>query len=305
MRSASHLVCVALLTALAAGAQQATHPKLALTFDDLPAHGPLPPGEHRPTVVTSILATIRREHLPPVYGFVNGFRLESYPYQGEILAAWADAHLELGNHTWSHPELDKLSATEYEANIERDEPTLRKFDPQADWHWFRYPFLEEGNTVAKREAVRTWLFAHGYRIAEISMDFQDYNWNDAYARCADKHDEKAIAHLHDTYLAAAAKAVTAYRALSYSLYQRDVPYILLLHVGAFDARMMPELIAQYRAEGFSFVSLPEAESDPAYAADPRQPTPGGNTFFEQVAGERKVNVPPIPDYSEELDKTCR
>ena len=293
-----------LAMAASAGAQQPA-PKLAFTFDDLPAHGPLPPGMVRPAVVASILKTWKAEAMPPVYGFVNGFRMVDWPYQVEILRAWHEAGQPLGNHTFSHPELDKLSAAAYLANIAKNEATLKSVDAKGDWKWFRYPFLEEGDTVAKREEVRAWLKSHGYRVAEVSMDFQDWAWADAYARCAVKKDDAAIAKLHDTYLEAASKSAVAFRALSQKLYERDVPYILLMHVGAFDAKMLPELIAQYRAEGFTFVTLEEAAADEAYKADPKVPTAGGSTFLEQVATARKVNVPELPDYSSVLDKICK
>lgn len=289
----------------AAQAPAAQGPQVAFTFDDLPAHGPLPPGMARPEVVQSILKTLKREGLPPVYGFVNGFRLTDYPYQISILQAWHDAGEPLGNHTWSHPELDKTSAKTYEANIARDEFVLRRVDPQGDWHWFRYPYLEEGDTVAKREAVRGWLQAHGYRVAEASMDFQDYLWNDAYGRCATKHDEAAIQELHDTYLATADKYIGVHRELAHRLYGRDVPYVLLMHVGAFDARMLPELIALFRSRGFGFVTLEQAMADPVYGTDPRRANPGGSTFNEMVAEVRHVAIPEAQEPSQQLDRLCR
>lgn len=288
-----------------AGRLHAGGPQVAFTFDDLPAHGPLPPGMARPAVVKSILATLKREQMPPVYGFVNGFRVARFPYQLHILQAWHAAGEPMGNHTWSHPELDKTTAAKYEANIARDEATLRRVDAKGDWHWFRYPFLQEGNTVEKREQVRGWLQAHGYRIAEVSMDFQDYQWNDVYARCAVKHDDAAIRSLHDSYLAAADEAIGVYREMAKTLYGHDTPYVLLLHVGAFDARMLPELIALFRERGFSFVTLEQAMADPIYSVDPRVTSPGGNTFNEMVAQSRKVNVGGVTDRSAELDKMCR
>ena len=84
--------------------------QVAFTFDDLPAHGPLPAGMARPKVVKSILATLKRENMPPVYGFVNGFRVARFPYQIHILQAWRAAGNPLGNHTWSHPDLESMSA---------------------------------------------------------------------------------------------------------------------------------------------------------------------------------------------------
>ena len=280
-------------------------PQVVFTFDDLPAHGPLPPGMARPAVVASILRTLRREQMPPVYGFVNGFRVARFPYQIHILQAWQAAGEPLGNHTWSHPELDKFSAAAYEANIAKNEALLQRVDPQGNWHWFRYPFLEEGNTVAKREEVRAWLTAHDYRIAEVSMDFQDYLWDEPYARCAAKHDKAAIRTLHDTYLATADEYIGVYRELAHRLYGRDVPYVLLMHAGAFDARMLPELIALFRERGFGFITLEAAMADPIYAANPAVPSPGGATFNELVAGERQVAVPDGQEPDKLLDGLCR
>ena len=296
------LVCVCCLALAPAPAQA---PRVAFTFDDLPAHGPLPPGMARPDVVTSLLKTLKQESLPPVYGFVNGFRVGQFPYQIHILQAWHAAGQPLGNHTWSHPELDKLSAAQYERNIARNEALLRKVDPGGDWHWFRYPFLEEGNDVAKREQVRGWLAAHGYRIAEVSMDFQDYLWNDAYARCAAKRDDAAIQQLHDTYLATADQYIGVHRELAHNLYGRDIPYVLLMHVGAFDARMLPELIALFRSRGFQFITLEQAMTDPAYEADPRVANSGGSTFNEMVASARHVAIPDAQEPAQQLDHLCR
>lgn len=286
-------------------ASTAGKPEVAFTFDDLPAHGPLPPGMARPDVVKSILSTLRSEKMPPVYGFVNGFRVAQYPYQIHILQAWRDAGEPLGSHTWSHPELDKLSAAQYEQNIARNEPLLNRLEPHGDWHWFRYPFLEEGDTVEKREDVRQWLTTHRYRIAEVSIDFQDYLWNEPYARCMAKADQGAIVTLHDSYLAAADQYIRVYRKLSNTLYGRDVPYVLLMHIGAFDAHMLPELLALFRSRGFSFITLEQAMADPAYHHDPKVPSPGGTTFNEMVATERKAEIPDMTDSAAMLDKLCR
>jgi len=306
---AAGLFFVAVSVALGGVSQTAPAAKaplqVAFTFDDLPAHGPLPPGMARPDVVKSILATLKREDMPPVYGFVNGFRVAQYPYQIHILEAWRAAGNPVGNHTWSHPEFDKVTVSQYEANIQRNEPILRKVSPDSDWHWFRFPYLEEGDTIERREQLRAWLSRHGYRIAEVSMDFQDYNWNEPYARCAAKHDDAAIKSLHDSYLDAADESIRVYRQIAQMLYRRDVPYVLLMHIGAFDAHMLPELIALFRSHGFSFVTLQQAMSDPIYSFDPKVPSPEGNTFNEMVAQSRNVEVPDMKDRSRELDAMCR
>jgi peptidoglycan/xylan/chitin deacetylase (PgdA/CDA1 family) len=279
--------------------------QVAFTFDDLPAHGPLPPGEYRPEPVRTILKVLKTEHMPPVYGFVNGFRTAEYPYQTELLREWIASGNPLGNHTWSHPSLDKSSAKSYIHNIAENEPLLEKIDPAGDWHWFRFPYLEEGDTLAKREAVRGYLLGHQYKIAEVNLDFGDYMWNDTYARCAAKKNEKAVASLHDSYLATADEYITYSRMLSQRLYGRDIPYVLLLHVGAFDANMLPDLIALFRKRGFEFVSLPQAEADPAYSVDPKVAYPGGGLLMELLASTRKVEMPNATEPEDALGKMCQ
>jgi peptidoglycan-N-acetylglucosamine deacetylase len=284
---------------------QQGHLQVAFTFDDLPAHGPLPPGEYRPAPMRTIINVLKTEHMPPTYGFVNGFRTAEYPYQAELLREWLAAGNPLGNHTWSHPSLDKSSAKKYIHNIAENEPLLEKVDPLGDWHWFRFPYLEEGDTMAKRNAVRDYLLDHHYKIAEVTLDFGDYMWNDAYARCAVKHEDAAVASLHDSYLATADEYITYSRALSQRLYGRDIPYVLLLHVGAFDAKMLPDLIALFRKRGFTFVTLPQAESDPAYSVDPKVAYPGGGLLMELAAATRNVNLPNATEPEAQLEAMCR
>jgi peptidoglycan/xylan/chitin deacetylase (PgdA/CDA1 family) len=305
MKFARLLVLLALTCGVSRLTAQQAPLQIAFTFDDLPAHGPLPPGEYRPEPIRTIIKVLRAEHMPPTYGFVNGFRTAEYPYQTELLREWLASGNPLGNHTWSHPELDKSSAKKYIHNIAEDEPLLEKIDPLGDWHWFRFPYLEEGDTLAKRNAVRDYLLDHHYKIAEVTVDFEDYLWNDTYARCAARKDDAAIASLHDSYLATADEYITYSRTLSQRLYGRDIPYVLLLHVGAFDAKMLPDLIALFRTRGFTFVTLPQAESDPVYSVDPGVAYPGGGLLMELAATKRNVALPNATEPEDQLAAMCR
>jgi peptidoglycan/xylan/chitin deacetylase (PgdA/CDA1 family) len=299
-------LCLSALLSIGLAARaQTPAPQVAFTFDDLPAHGPLPPGEFRPEPIRSIIKTLKTEHMPPVYGFVNGFRVAQYPYQAELLRDWIASGNPLGSHTWSHPALDLTSAKKYIANIAENEPLLRKVDPHGDWHWFRYPYLQEGNTLEKRVAVRDYLFAHHYKVAEVTIDFEDYLWNEPYARCMATHNDAAVTSLEHSYLSVADEYIGVFRTLSQKLYGHDIPYVLLLHVGAFDAHMLPRLIALFRERGFEFVTLQQAESDPAYAFDPNIGYLSGGTMQELVANVQKVNFPDNTKPYKELDSMCR
>jgi peptidoglycan-N-acetylglucosamine deacetylase len=291
--------------ALVLSAGLASGQQMAVTFDDLPVHGAMPAGMTRLEVAQSILATLKRAQLPAVYGFINGKRMEEDPASLKALQAWRAAGQPLGNHTWAHLDLNKESAEEFEAEVLRSEPLLERLMGKGDWHWLRYPFLHEGDTVDKRRAVRAWLFAHGYKIAQVSMDFEDYLWNEPYARCMAKHDEASIAKLHDTFLSVADQYYSLFRELSQMVYGRDVKYVLLMHVGAFDARMLPELLAFYRARGVRFVSLPDAMSDSAYQDDPDIGEPSGGAFLELMVQKRKLKFPANSKPYKELEAMCR
>jgi peptidoglycan/xylan/chitin deacetylase (PgdA/CDA1 family) len=293
-------VLLSLLGAIPSASQQ-----VAFTFDDLPSHGDLPPGQTRLNVAESILRTLKDQRMPAVYGFINAAKLENHPDDLAVLKAWRAGNNLLGSHTYSHPSLNDLTPARFEAEIARNEPVLSKLMTGQDWHWLRYPFLLEGDTLEKRHAVRAYLRQNGYQIAQVSLDFEDYLWNAPYARCVAKKDDQSIAALRASYLATADEYISVFRELTHTLYGRDISYVLLLHIGAFDAKMLPDLISLFRQRGFTFSTLPEAMKDPVYREDPDMALKYGGAFQEQVAAARHVKFPPNTKSYKELEAACR
>jgi peptidoglycan/xylan/chitin deacetylase (PgdA/CDA1 family) len=293
------LFCCVLLP-IPAGAQET-----AFTFDDLPVHGPLPPGETRLDIAARIIATWKAQKMPPVYGFVNGIRLRQEPLSASVLPAWRAAGLPLGSHTWSHMSLNKNTLAAFEADIVKNEPLLKTHMAGKDWRWLRFPYLDEGDTPQKRAGIRAFLQGRGYKIAAVTMSFSDYLWNAPYARCSAQKNSAAIAGMEASYLKAAAQSIAYYRGLSHTLYQRDIPYVLLMHIGAFDARMLPRLIALYRSHGFKFVTLKQAESDPFYRNDLDLNLSPDPDTLEGAMLARHIPLPVRVSYAPELDALCR
>jgi peptidoglycan/xylan/chitin deacetylase (PgdA/CDA1 family) len=283
-----------------AGAQQ-----IAFTWDDLPAHGSLPTGETRVEIGRKLIAAMKEAHLPPVYGFVNGVALEREPAAAPMLKEWREAGFQLGNHTWSHMSFNTNSASEWEADLLKNEPVLREYADGGDWRWLRYPFLAEGESGEKRAEVRRFLAAQGYRIAAVTMGFGDYMWNEPYARCVAKNDTAAIAQLESSYLEAAAGDADFRRSMAKALYGHDIPYVLLMHVGAFDARMLPRLLKVYREKGFSFVTLEEAEKDPFYHGDIDLALQQQTDSLEGAMQARGLALPARPLPGLDLNSVCR
>jgi peptidoglycan/xylan/chitin deacetylase (PgdA/CDA1 family) len=303
MRSGAAAAFAFLLASCATPQAAAPPPQITLTIDDLPVHGPIPEGETPMSVARGVISALSNARVP-AHGFVNARWTADQPDTLEVLKAWRAAGLPLANHGWAHRHLNEMSIAKFEQELARDEPVLRQLAGETDWRWFRYPFLDEGKDAAQRAAARQVLARRGYRIAAVTMDFSDWAWTAPFARCVANKDQPSIAHLEEMYLAAAREAIGHYRALSHQLYGRDIPYVVLLHDSAFEARMLPRLIELYRSAGFRFVDLPEAERDAAYADQVHPRLPAEPQGLEQKAVARGIPLPPRHDFQPELAGLC-
>lgn len=275
--------------------------EVALTFDDLPYTGALPGNTTRLDIVKNIAKILQEARAPRVYGFVNGGKDDVEPLQ-----AWTAAGFPLANHGYSHLNLAEVSLRRYTRDITANEPILRKLMPsEADWRWFRYPYLEEGETLRKKHAVTDFLKANHYRIAEVTLDFEDFLWNAPYARCVARNNNEGIESLKASYLTTAADRIELGRKMAQMLYGRDIKYIMLLHVGGFETVALPRLLKLLADKHFKLITLEEAANDPAYQTDPEWPTRRGGDFLTLTMHRRNLEIPPHLRYPRaELNSIC-
>ena len=150
---------------------------MAVTVDDLPA---LPSGDvaEMRRITDGVLAALRRHQVTAV-GFVNENKLEPPGERAERLAllrSWLEAGHDLGNHTYSHPDLQRVPLEEYERDVLRGEPGIRELLAARGRapRWFRHPFTHTGPTREVRSAFEAFLAEHGYAIAPFSIENADY-----------------------------------------------------------------------------------------------------------------------------------
>lgn len=256
---------VAALLLIFAAAPATADKRIALTFDDVPrGRGAFfTPDERTIRLIAGLhKAGVKQAAfylVPGQIGHDDGVggeqRIEAYVAAGHVIA----------DHSFTHPHLSELSVADYMANIDKAEAFLKGREGRRPW--FRYPFLDEGQDPAQRVAGRQVLARHGYRVADVTTGFSDWAWTPAYARCTAKHDRVAVARLEQMYLAAVRQSIAVDRETARRLYGRDIPYVLLMHVSAMSAHMMPQVLRLYRDAGYRFVSLPKAESAPVYRSD--------------------------------------
>src|SRR6185437_2043197 len=265
---------------------------VAITVDDLPAHGNLPANLNRTKIAKTMLAAFKKHGITGVYGFINGDKVTDSDTRN-VLKLWVDSGQLLGNHTYSHMDINKNTQEQYIANIKQNEPILQKLMDDTNYKYFRYPFLREGNTKVKRDTVRRFLFDNNYKIAEVTMDFWDYEWNNSYSRCMNKQDKNSINYLKRSYLDASIGAISTAQTLSQLLFKRDIKHILLLHIGAFDAEMLDQLLTQYEKRCVKFISLQDALSDQIYNINSGTIGNVGYTFLNEIRVSRNLHNPEV------------
>ena len=280
----------------------AAQPVIAITVDDIPDHGLLPPGVTRADVARDLVAALRAADAP-AFGFINAGKAEADPDAMAGLEIWA-GHFPVANHSWMHRSLNEVSVEEYRQDIVRNEATLRRLSDGDEWKWYRYPYLHEGDDPAKRLAIRQALSERGYRIAAVTMDFSDWAYNDHWVRCVAKGDEAGMATVEQEWLAAVRHRANASRQMAHALYGRDIPYVLLTHIGALDAKLFPRMIDMYRDMGFRIVTLEEAQADPVYAADNDPSLPPQPWTLEGKMSARGLPLPAARTPAVDLASLC-
>lgn len=246
------LLLIALLLAPRLFARQ-----VAVTFDDLPDVDDDLHNIARQTRITNELVTRIRAAGVPAIGFVNEDKLDN----GTLLETWHRNGLELGNHTYSHTELDAVGAEEFACDIERGDEITSKVTGRAPV-WFRHPYLETGKTLEQRDGVNAFLARSGYEVAPVTIDDSDWIFATAY----DVAGWWRRPFIRRAYINYMQQRFEWAEHESHLVFGREIPQVLLLHASALNADTFTDLARMIRARGYDFVSLTDAVSDSAYAS---------------------------------------
>jgi peptidoglycan-N-acetylglucosamine deacetylase len=301
------LLACACASAPATAPQAPAEVRVAVTVDDLPRHGPEAPGQDRLALHRALLATLNGHHVPRVYGFVNSGRAQ--PGDRAALKAWVAAGYPLGNHTAHHPQIGRVGLEAYLADVDAGEPLLVELlgpGQEKVWKVFRYPYLWQGTDVPSRLALRKALVERGYRIAEVTIDFDDWAYNPPYVRCLQRGDTASIAAMESMFLDSAVSQLRWADDTLRRLTGRSVPHVLLLHAGAFDAHILDRLLSAYEKAGVRWIPLDEAIADPAYQREPDPPRSWRAELPVQMIRARELKGYPFTASPEPLlERLCR
>ena len=281
----------AALVLLAGPALGADRRPLLISVDDLPvAAGDLhaDPAE-RARITDGLLAVLAKHHVPAV-GLVIWGNVKSDADRA-ILRRWLAAGHELGNHSASHLDLTKTAADAYIADVEAGRAGLADFlakEGDRKVRFFRYPFLDEGDTAAKLDAVRAYLARSGQRSLPVTIDDQDWSFEKPWVEARRKDDRKAMARVGEEYQESLHVEVRDQEARGDRILGRPVPQILLLHANEVGAAQWDRLFTWLEARGYRFAAADEVLGDAAFAEEPRYVGPSGFGLWDRLAALRRA-----------------
>jgi peptidoglycan/xylan/chitin deacetylase (PgdA/CDA1 family) len=267
---------------------------LAITVDDLPIGGPDEGVAAVEDTNRRIVAALSASKVPAV-GFVNEEKLYR---DGEvdrrigILRSWLDAGLELGNHTYSHPDFHKVGRSAYEEEVIRGETVTKRLLAARGrkLRWFRQTFLRTGRTLEDRDALAAWLAARGYVAAPVTIENDDWYFNARYVVALRNGDRELAERIAAAYVEHWTTMLGFYESLTDRLFAREIPQVVLMHANRLNADRLLDVLELFRQRGYAFSTLDAALADPAYRTPDPYAGPWGKSWLQRWALSRGIDT---------------
>jgi len=281
--------------------------EVAITFDDLPAPADSVVSDDPAALqaMTARLLAELKEYQIPAIGFVNEDKLNrgEFAERVAILKMWVNAGFALGNHTYSHADIDSMPLAAYELNFLRGEmitePLLRSKGMRE--RYFRYPYLDVGATPGAERAFKDFLTRQGYSVAPVTVDNEEYMFAAVYARAMAAGDTETADRVAASFVSYMNDIFDYFERFSDQTLGYEPRQVLLLHADELDTDTLGDLVRMLRARGYRFITLREALFDPAYHQPDRydDSVDGGVSWVEHWAYTMHKDVlggPEPPEY---------
>jgi len=258
---------------------------MAVTVDDLPyvkfREGPYVARAQSATA--KILNTLKKHKVIAV-GFVNEHVLDVAGQREariDLLRQWVKSGMILGNHTYSHPDFNRLTVEQFEEEITKGDVVTRQLmkSRQPYQLYFRHPMTHTGDTREKKEAIEQFLLARGYKVTPHTIENSDFIFNVPYAQALEKGDEALAKRLRDEYLNFTIAATEFAEKISPQVFRREIPQLLIIHANDITADSLDEMLQRFAERGYKFVTLDQVMADPAYQTKDTMVTKFGPTWL--------------------------
>jgi len=215
--------------------------------------------------------------------FVCGMRVDDTEGK-KLLKAWnAGGHL-IANHSYSHLYFnsDETTSTEYLADFLKGEEVIKGLSRFKKI--FRFPFLKEGNTHEKIDAMRALMKQRGYRHGHVSIDASDWYISQRMEKRLKDNPRAETKPYRDFYLKHIWERATFYNDLSKMVLGREIKHTLLIHHNLLNSLYLEDLLSMFQNNGWKLISAEDAFGDFTYTKEPKN-VPAGEGLIWTLAKE--------------------
>lgn len=256
-------------------------PQFSITMDDFNWGNPvkLTASERNQSILDILNANSVKAAL-----FVIGRNIDNDEGK-QLLSAWDKAGHLIGNHTYSHRNFSSpaVDLATYQEDILRAEALLKEFPRFRKY--FRFPMLKEGNTPAKRDAMRSFLAQQGYRVGHVTIDNSDWIVDQRLTACLKKDPAADLGAYRDFYLEHMWDRAQYYDSLAHRVPGRQAKHTMLMHFNLLNGLFLGDLFAMLKAKGWQPIDAGEAFSDSVFSAKPKV-IPAGESIIWALAKEK-------------------
>jgi peptidoglycan/xylan/chitin deacetylase (PgdA/CDA1 family) len=294
------LICIILSIAFTSYAQEK---RITVTIDDVPCVN-CESIETIKLVNNKIIGTLNKYNVPAI-GFVNEVKVYTAgkvdTAKASILRTWLRNGYELGNHTYSHVSINDVTVEEYEDEILKGEqitkPLMREYGKYIKY--FRHTQLRTGPTEAYKKKLDHVIEKHGYTVAPVTIDNDEYIYAYCYHKARQQKDSARMQLIADDYLAYMDEIIRHYENLSKDFLGYQVNQIMLLHANELNAEYLDLILELLKKHNFHFVSIDEALNDPAYKMK-EGISPKGLSWINRWQIGKGLAITPQPSVSEKI-----
>ena len=244
-----------LLVVLAVFCEAAVAKSLAISLDDSPRHARgYFDGNTR---ASELISEIKRHNIPQVAFFSVGQHVHG---EGRTrLMRYAEAGHVIANHTHTHADFNRTSLKDYITEFEQAESILKGFPNYRKW--FRFPYLREGNTEAKRDGMRSYLEQKGYLNAYITLNNYDWYLENLFQQAVADNQPVDFEALGNLYVSLIVEGIEFYDVLAVKYLGRSPKHVLLLHEMDITALYLGDLVDALRNKGWTILPVADAFDD--------------------------------------------
>lgn len=183
-----------------------------------------------------------------------------------LLKQWdEDGHI-IANHTYSHFNFNDslMTCRTYIEDIQKCDSLIGNYLNYKKI--FRFPYLNGGNTISKRDSLNDFLQQNDYKQGWVTIDNAEWYINLRLMRRLKLNPEVDTDGFKDYYINNMFEMAEYYNNLSIRYNQRQIKHTILLHLNLTSALFLDDLIEKFRNEGWIIDNYSEAIKDTIYSA---------------------------------------